>query len=92
MPDTQSATHSARRLRPAAGALLAALASLPLAMLPVGTAAEMDAALGEVLKMVSDGELTMGEGEAIAKLIEAKRRAYENSEIVRRLDELEANI
>jgi len=55
----------------------------------VDTAADVLAALGEVVRQVADGTLTTDEGAAVASLLEAKRKAIETIEIERRLAALE---
>jgi hypothetical protein len=55
----------------------------------VTTAADLISALGAVLAAVAAGELTPEEGQAVAALVEAKRRAIEITELEGRVAALE---
>jgi hypothetical protein len=56
---------------------------------PMESAASASAAMGAVLSNVASGELTPGEGSAIAGLVEGYRKALETTELEARLKALE---
>ena len=56
---------------------------------PVSGSADLVAAVGAVLSAVSDGQITPGEGKAMADLLEAARRAYEAADLAERIAALE---
>ena len=56
---------------------------------PMESAASAKAAMGAVLSNVASGELTPGEGSAIAGLVEGYRKALETTELEARLKALE---
>ena len=49
-------------------------------------------AIGTVLEAVGAGEITPGEGTAVARLLEVQRAAFEIVELENRLDALEARV
>jgi hypothetical protein len=57
---------------------------------PMQTAADLPAALSAVAAAVAAGDVTPEEGQAIAAVVEAHRRAIETAEIEQRLAALEA--
>ena len=57
--------------------------------LPVGSAADLSKSLDNVLKKVAAGELSPGNANAVAALIECRRRALETQEFETRLRALE---
>lgn len=57
---------------------------------PISTAADVLKAMGAVLQAVAGGDLTPDEGQAMAGLLEIKRKAIETAEIEARLAALEA--
>lgn len=60
-----------------------------LAIPTVATAADVLAALGSIADAVAAGDLTPDEGQAVAAVIEMKRRAIETIELERRVTTLE---
>lgn len=56
------------------------------------TAADLPAALGALALAVASGELTPEEGQAVAAVLEAQRRAIETIELERRLKAIEERI
>jgi hypothetical protein len=52
-------------------------------------AADLTAALGAVLDAVSRGEITPDEGQCVAALIEARRKAHETLDLEARISALE---
>lgn len=56
------------------------------------TAADAAAAMASIVAAVASGELTPGEAERIAGLIDAWRKALETSELAARVAVLEANV
>jgi hypothetical protein len=57
---------------------------------PVASINDIVAAVGSILHAVAGGVLTVEEGQAVANILEAKRRSVELVEIERRLAELES--
>ncbi|MBF0481037.1 MAG: hypothetical protein HQK81_08790 [Desulfovibrionaceae bacterium] len=55
----------------------------------VETSADLSQASGAILEAVAKGELTPGEGHALAGLVEAHRRAVETTELEARITALE---
>ncbi|MBF0482457.1 MAG: hypothetical protein HQK81_09755 [Desulfovibrionaceae bacterium] len=55
----------------------------------VETSADLSQASGAILEAVAKGELTPGEGQALAGLVEAHRRAVETTELEARITALE---
>jgi uncharacterized protein DUF5681 len=53
-------------------------------------AAGIGRALGAVVEAVGAGELTPGEGQAVAAVLECQRRAVETADLARRVEALEA--
>ena len=62
--------------------------SLPLP--PMETASGLVAALGAVVAATAAGELTPEEGQAVAGMLEVRRRAFETVDLEGRLAQLEA--
>ncbi len=62
-----------------------ALADLP----RVETAEDVPAAMAAILEAVATGQVTPGEGQALAGLVEHQRRAIETSDLERRLRAIE---
>ena len=56
----------------------------------VKDAAGCDAAQAAILQAVASGELLPSQGEALSALVEHRRKAIETSELVRRIEALEA--
>jgi hypothetical protein len=56
---------------------------------PIGTAAELSAAIAAVVKAVSEGRLSAAEGESVARIIESQLRVFEAAEFDERLRFLE---
>lgn len=56
------------------------------------TATGCEAAQAAIVAAVAAGSVTPSEGAAISELIEARRRAIETSELVRRMEAIEAEI
>jgi hypothetical protein len=56
----------------------------------VEAAADLPKALGAILEAVAQGEITPGEGQAIAALVEAYRRGVELANMERRLEAIES--
>jgi len=65
--------------------------SISIAAPSINTAADVPSALAAVFAAVASGDLTPGEGSAIAGLLDRFRSAYELAEIERRLQALEIN-
>lgn len=59
---------------------------------PLTTATDALAASGAVVRAVSEGALTPGEGAQVMGLVDAFRRSYETAELAQRLDRLEASL
>lgn len=57
---------------------------------PVESAHDIANALASVLKATASGQLTPEEADAICRIIETTRRAYETQELERRVEALEA--
>jgi hypothetical protein len=57
---------------------------------PVKTAADAVVAAGAVVAAVSDGEITLSEGEAMSKILDAHVRTLEARDFEERLAALEA--
>jgi hypothetical protein len=55
----------------------------------VADAAGCDAAQAAIMRAVASGELLPSQGEALAALVEHRRKAIETAEIVRRIEALE---
>lgn len=55
----------------------------------VTSPADLTAAVGAVLSAVSAGDLTPGEGKAVADLLETARKAYETADLAERIAKLE---
>lgn len=55
-------------------------------------AADLPRALGAVAAAVAAGELTPEEGQAVAAVLEAQRRAIETAELERRMSDMEARL
>jgi hypothetical protein len=53
---------------------------------------DLVAGISAILQAVSEGQLTPGEGQALASLIEAQRRTLETEDIERRLTAIEAGM
>jgi hypothetical protein len=64
-------------------------APVRLALPPIATAADVQAALGAVIAEMAKGELAPDEAQMIAGILEAKRKAIETTEIEARLARLE---
>ena len=58
--------------------------------LTVDAAGDLPQALADVLVAISRGELTAEEGQALAAIVESRRRSLESEQFERRLAELEA--
>ena len=56
---------------------------------PVGTAADLTAAISAVTQAVAEGELSAQEGESVARIIESQRRNIEVAEFDARIRTLE---
>ena len=56
---------------------------------PVQTAQDMVPAIAAVVAAVAEGELTPGEGQEIAAILETQRRAIETADLERRITALE---
>ena len=63
--------------------------TVAVALPPVETASDAVKAAGQVAALVGAGELTPSEGQALASVIEAQRRAIETEELERRVSALE---
>jgi 3-hydroxyacyl-CoA dehydrogenase len=59
------------------------------ALPPIETAANVLAALGSIAEAVAAGDLAPDEGQAVAAVVEAKRRAIETVDLERRIAALE---
>jgi hypothetical protein len=64
-------------------------APVPFNLPPMEGAASASAAMGAILAGVASGDLTPGEGSAIAGLVEAYRKALETTELETRIKTLE---
>lgn len=62
----------------------------PFALPEISGASDLPGALSAVLAAVSAGELSVAEGKAAAEMIDASRRAFESSDLARRVEALEA--
>jgi hypothetical protein len=71
--------------------ILPARRELPLKIgkLPLGTAAELSRASEAITQKVATGQLTPSQGQAMAELIERRRKVIETENIDRRLQALE---
>jgi|EndMetStandDraft_2_1072991.scaffolds.fasta_scaffold206079_3 hypothetical protein len=56
---------------------------------PIETAADLVKALGVVANAVAGGELSPEEGDAVASILDAKRRAIETTDVLARIEALE---
>ena len=56
---------------------------------PIETAADLVKALGVVASAVAGGELSPEEGDAVASILDAKRRAIETTDVLARIEALE---
>lgn len=56
---------------------------------PVNGPSDFTAAISAVLSAVSAGDLTPGEGKAVADLLEGARKAYETADLAERIAKLE---
>ena len=56
---------------------------------PIETAADLVKALGVVANAVAVGELSPEEGDAVASILDAKRRAIETTDVLTRIEALE---
>lgn len=56
---------------------------------PVSTASDVAAAMGAVVAAVADGRLTPEEGQAVAALLESRRKILETEDLERRIAVLE---
>ena len=84
--DVKAAEILLRRLWPERkGGRPVALPGLP----PLTSAADLPAALARVAGAVADGTLTADEGQAVAAIVEAQRRAVETVELEARITKLE---
>lgn len=57
---------------------------------PIQSATDVAAAMGIVVEAVADGELTPDEGQAVAALLETRRRAIETADLEMRIAAIEA--
>lgn len=55
----------------------------------IETIADIAAGTGVIIQAVARGEITPGEGTALANMLEGRRKALETDEIVRRIEEIE---
>jgi len=67
-------------------------AALQLKLPPVTTTADIAEAHNAVLKGVTSGKLTPAEGQALASIVEARRRVIETQELEARLQRLEEGL
>jgi len=61
-----------------------------LALPEVESAKEIPVAIGTVLHAVADGQLTPSEGQGLASMLEAQKRAIETAELEQRVEAVEA--
>ena len=64
--------------------------SFTLALPPINTAADIDAALGIVIAEVASGKITADEADALGRLLETRRKSIETVELERRVAQMEA--
>jgi hypothetical protein len=56
---------------------------------PIETAADLVKGLGVVANAVAGGDLSPEEGDAVASILDAKRRAIETTDVLARIEALE---
>lgn len=62
---------------------------ISIALPPVTSPADFTGAMNAVLSAVSAGDLTPGEGKAVADLLDGARKAYETADLAERIAKLE---